>query len=122
VGVGWNLVASAGGVFVDAWASWTLTVAGPSPLRSVVMPAGPDQGSIGLLPAYLGMAVGLVGLVVLVHRWAGAALAAVFLVGVAATFVFWFSYPERATAGGLGSLVIGCGVLALPGWGRVASP
>ena len=48
--------------------------------------------------------------------------AALFALGVAGVFTFWFSYPERATLGGLGSIVLGVAVLLLPGWGRAASP
>ncbi len=101
---GMLLLVGAAGIVVDAWLS-----------RSS---AG---GSWGLAPAYVGTTLGLVLLVAVLRRLLGGPAAAVAALGVASTFVFWFSYPDHAMYGGLGSLVIGSVVLWLPGWGRIAA-
>lgn len=80
------------------------------------------DGSMGLIPAYLGMVVGLLGLSLVVWRLGGSALGLVAVLGTAGTFVFWGSYPSYATAGGLGALLLGVAVLFLPSWARFTSP
>jgi hypothetical protein len=119
---GWSLLAGAFGIYVDSYAEWFLTWESPGWLLTVMAPAGLDQGTIGLVPAYLGVTVGLVGLVLVALRIAGPGVAALTALGTAGVFVFWYSYPERATAGGLGALVLGVAVLLYPRWGRAASP
>lgn len=102
---GWSLLVGAFGVGVDAWLSWD-----------------DHQGSWGLIPAYMGTVVGLVGLVLVVARVAARWPAILAGLGVASTLVFWGSYPSNAPFGGVGSVLIGISVLWLPGWGRLASP
>jgi hypothetical protein len=98
------LLVGAVGILVDAWLS-----------------RDSAGGSWGLVPAYVGTTCGLVLLVVVLRRILGWPAAVVSALGVASTFVFWFSYPEHAAYGGLGSLVLGAVVLWLPGWGRIAA-
>jgi hypothetical protein len=119
---GWALLLGATGIVIDSWASWALDSSSPAWLVSVVAPGGPGNGSIGLIPAYIGATVGMIGFVIVLHRrvglWAGLLAGA----GVLGMFTFWYSYPARATFGGVGSILIGIAILALPNWGRLASP
>lgn len=119
---GWSLLVGALGIFVDSWASWYLTVDQPQWLIDTVAPGGISQGSIGLIPAYLGVTIGSVGLVLVAARTAPRWVAAVVAAGVAGLMVFWFSYPDHATLGGLGTIVVGIGMLLLPGWSRLVTP
>jgi hypothetical protein len=119
---GWGLLLGAVGIFVDAWAGWALSTDSPEWLISVLAPAGLGEGSIGLIPAYLGVTAGLIGFVIFMYRTQGARAALLAGVGVVGLFIFWYSYPARATFGGVGSIIIGSSMLLLPGWGRLASP
>jgi len=118
---GWALLIGAAGIFIDAWASWSLNSDSPEWLVTIVRP-GLGDGSIGLIPAYLGVIVGMTGLVVVLYRIAGVWIGLVCGIGVLGMFTFWGSYPDHATVGGLGSILIGVAILALPNWGRFASP
>ena len=119
---GWALVAGAAGIFIDSWASWSLDSDSPGWLVSIVAPGGLGDGSIGLIPAYLGATIGMIGFVIVLHRNAGILVSVLVGAGVIGMFTFWYSYPARATLGGLGSILIGAAILALPSWGRLASP
>lgn len=103
---GWALLIAAMGVFWDAAAYW----------------AGASDGSAGLIPAYLGMVVGLTGLTLVIWRAGGSAPGLLAGLGTVGTFIFWGGYPSYATAGGLGALALGVSMLYLPGWGRFTSP
>ncbi len=116
------LLAGATGIFIDSWASWTLGPTSPEWLTSVVAPAGLDNGSVGLIPAYLGVTVGMLGLLLVLHRSTSLWVTLATGLGVGGMFMFWYSYPARATLGGIGSIIIGVAVLTLPSWGRLASP
>lgn len=118
---GWALLIGAAGIFIDAWASWSLNNESPEWLVSIVRP-GLGDGSIGLVPAYLGITIGLIGLVIVLYRITGVWPALICGIGVLGLFVFWGSYPARATFAGLGSIFIGVAVLTLPNWGRIATP
>lgn len=118
---GWALLVGAGGIFIDAWASWSLNSDSPEWLVSIVTP-GSGDGSIGLIPAYLGVTAGMIGFVIVLYRIAGLWPALLCGIGVLSMFVFWYSYPARAAVGGLGGIIIGTALLTLPSWGRVASP
>lgn len=119
---GWALVLGASGIFIDSWASWSLDAESPEWLVTLVAPSGLGNGSIGLIPAYLGATVGMIGFLIVLHRRVTIPVAVVAGVGVVGMFVFWYSYPARATVGGAGSILIGVAILALPSWGRLASP
>lgn len=119
---GWALLVGAFGVFFDAWASWSLDAHSPGWLVSIVAPTGLGNGSIGLIPAYIGATVGMIGFVVVLYRNMGTWTALLAGVGVFGMFSFWYSYPARATFGGVGCILIGMAILALPSWGRLASP
>lgn len=119
---GWALVMGAIGIFIDSWASWSLNSASPDWLIRIVAPGGLPNGSIGLIPAYIGATVGMIGFVLVVFRSAGVWVALLAGLGVIGMFTFWYSYPARATFGGVGSILIGVAVLSLPQWGRLASP
>jgi hypothetical protein len=116
------LLAGATGIFIDSWASWSLGPTSPEWLATVVAPAGLDNGSVGLIPAYIGVTVGILGLLLVVHRSTSPWVTLLTGLGVGGTFMFWYSYPARATFGGIGSIIIGVAVLTLPSWGRFASP
>lgn len=116
---GWALLVAALGIYLDAWAS-PRTV--PDWLEPFVLPDGFGTGSIGLIPAYLGGTVGLAcfGAVVFIHAgWRPALLTTA---GAAGILAFWWSYPDHATWGGLGSIAIGIAMLALPRWARFVTP
>jgi hypothetical protein len=119
---GWALLAGAAGIFIDSWASWTLDSDSPGWLVTIVAPGGLDSGSIGLIPAYLGATFGMIGLVIVLNRSVGIPVAVVSGLGVVGMLTFWYSYPARATFGGVGSILVGVAILALPNWGRLASP
>ncbi|HSM15943.1 MAG TPA: hypothetical protein VK845_02955 [Gemmatimonadales bacterium] len=88
----------------------------------LVAPGGLGKGSIGLILAYLGGTVGMIGFLIVLRHRVTIPVAVVAGFGVAGMFAFWYSYPERATVGGVGSILIGVAILALPSWGRLASP
>jgi hypothetical protein len=119
---GWALLLGAAGIFLDSWASWTLDSNSPGWLVSIVAPAGLGEGSIGLIPAYIGVTVGMIGFVVVLYRSGHMWPALLAGVGVLGMFTFWYSYPARATFGGTGSILVGVALLALPDWWRLASP
>lgn len=119
---GWALLVGSVGIFIDAWASWSIDASSPSWLVSIVTPGGGGNGSIGLIPAYLGTTIGLIGLFMVIYRLNGMVWAILAGAGVLAILVFWYSYPLRATVGGLGGLVLSVVVLTFPFWGRLASP
>jgi len=119
---GWVLLLGAGGIFIDSWASWSLDANSPEWLITVVAPAGLGNGSIGLIPAYLGVTVGMIGFAIIAYRSMGIWVALLAGAGVLGMFTFWYSYPARATWGGVGSILLGVVVLSLPDWGRLASP
>ena len=116
---GWALLMAATGIFVDAWAGWTTP---PAFLASIITPAGADNGSVGLIPAYLGFSTGMIGLVVVVYKAAGVWSGFLAGLGIVGMFVFWGSYPDHSTIGGLGAILVGIAVLWLPGWARFTSP
>ena len=100
---GWSLLAAAAGTFYDAF-----------------MCDGCAQGSIGLIPLYLGFPIGAVGLVLIFWRvvgWVPALLAASGLAGI---LFFMFSYPNGAE-GWIGAILLGIAHLFLPLSGRLAS-
>lgn len=107
---GWALLIAAFGVFWDATEVHWL---GTSSL--------PD-GSLGLIPAYLGIVVGLIGITLIGWRVGGSVAGILAGVGAIGTFIFWGTYPSYATLGGLGALAIGVSMLFMPGWGRFTSP
>lgn len=116
---GWALLVAAAGMFIDAWAgSATL----PTWLASIIMPGDADGGSIGLIPAYLGFMIGMIGLLLVVYKTAGRWAGSVTGVGVVWMFIFWGSYPDHSTIGGLGTVLVGIAILWLPGWARLATP
>lgn len=119
---GWALVLGASGILIDSWASWALDADSPAWLVMLVAPGGLGEGSIGLIPAYLGATVGMIGFLIVLRHRVTIPAAVVAGVGVVGMFAFWYSYPERATVGGVGSILIGVAILALPSWGRLASP
>jgi len=119
---GWALFVGAFGIFIDSWAGWSLDSNSPDWLVSIIAPGGLGDGSIGLIPAYLGATVGMVGFVIFLYRSVGMWLALLAGTGVIGMFTFWYSYPARATFGGVGSIVVGAAILALPSWSRLASP
>lgn len=119
---GWTLLIGAGGIFIDSWAAWSLDANSPEWLTTVVAPAGIGNGSIGLIPTYIGVTVGMIGFAIIAYRSMDIWIALLGGLGVAGMFTFWYSYPARATWGGVGSILLGVVVLSLPGWGRLASP
>ena len=119
---GCALLLAALGIVVDAWANEALDADSPRWLVTIVAPGGPGDGTIGLIPAYLGVVVGMIGLLVVLRRAAPVWTVVLAGIGVIGMFAFWGSYPDRATYGGLGSILIGVALLELPSWGRAVSP
>lgn len=103
---GWALLIAASGIFIDAWAGWALDT----------------DGSLGLIPAYLGFTAGMIGFVLVALKTSGWWPGLLTGVGVVGMFIFWGSYPDYSTIGGLGGILVGIAVLWLPGWARFASP
>jgi len=107
---GWALLVATIGVFWDAIeVHWLGTSSLP-------------EGSWGLLPAMLGILVGLIGLTVFAWRVGGPLPGVLAGLGTAATLFFHTNYPSYATTGGLGALALGVSMLFTPGWGRFTSP
>jgi hypothetical protein len=120
---GWALLIGAVGILFDSFAVPMLDLFNrPEWLVTIVAPGGLGDGSIGLIPAYIGTTVGMIGLVIVMYRSSGVWAALLAGTGVVGMFTFWYSYPQRATLGGVGSILIGVAVLSLPAWGRFASP
>jgi hypothetical protein len=116
---GWALLIAGIGIFFDSWAS---RITSPTFLVSMIAPAGPESGSIGLIPAYLGLTVGMICFFFVVYTASGIWPGLVTGAGVVGIFIFWYGYPHYSTIGGLGSVLVGIAVLWLPGWARFASP
>jgi len=116
---GWALLIAATGILFDAWAS---RIHFSTLLASIITPAGADNGSIGLIPAYLGLTTGMSCFLFVVYKASGIWPGLLTGAGVVGIFIFWFGYPHYSTIGGLGSIVVGIAVLWLPGWARFASP
>jgi hypothetical protein len=115
---GWAHLIGAAGIFIDVWASWSLNSDSPEWLVSIVAPSGLGEGSIGLIPTYLGGNVGITGLVIVLYRTTGVWTGLLCGIGVLGMFTFWGSYPARAT---FVALAASSSELSssLPGWGRV---
>lgn len=116
---GWALLVAATGIFIDFWAGSTTL---PTWLDPIINPAGAGGGSIGLIPAYLGFMTGMVCFVVVVYKASGMWPGLLTGIGGVGMFIFWGSYPDYSTIGGLGSILVGIAVLSLPGWAKLASP
>lgn len=116
---GWALIIAATGIFIDSWAS---RITFPTLLASIITPAGSENGSIGLIPAYLGLTTGMICFLFVVYRTSGMWPGLLTGAGVVGVFIFWYGYPHYATIGGLGSILVGIAVLWLPGWARFSSP
>ena len=100
---GWALLAASVGIFYDAYAS-----------------SGGAQGSIGLIPLYLGFPIGSIGLVILIRQVAGWTPAILAAIGLAPFLYFMGSYPNGAE-GWIGLVLFGFAHLFLPLTGRLAS-
>ena len=116
---GWALFIASAGIFFDAWAS---RITFSTWLASIITPVGADNGSIGLIPAYLGLTAGMISFVFVVHKTSGMWPGLLTGAGVVGMFTFWYGYPHYSTIGGLGNILIGIAVLSLPGWGKFSSP
>ena len=100
---GWALLASSLGTFYDAYAC-----------------SGCAQGSIGLIPLYIGFPIGSIGLVILIRKVAGWRPAILAAIGLAGFFIFMFSYPN-GVEGWIGLVLFGMAHLFLPLVGRFPS-
>lgn len=100
---GWALLAASVGTFYDAYASY-----------------GGAQGSIGLIPLYLGFPIGSIGLVILLRHVAGWTPAILAAIGLAPFLNFMGSYPNGAE-GWIGLALFGFAHLFLPLTVRLAS-
>jgi len=100
---GWALLATAAGTFFDAFAC-----------------DGCPDGSIGLIPLYIGFPIGSVGLVLVFRKVAGWVPTILAALGLAGILFFMFSYPNGAE-GWIGAFLIGIAHLYLPLSGRFAS-
>jgi hypothetical protein len=100
---GWTLLAASVGIFFDA-----------------ITCGGCAQGSIGLIPLYIGFPIGSVGLVLITKKVAGWIPTLFAAFGVFGILLFMFSYPEGAE-GWLGAIFIGIAHLFFPLSGRFAS-
>jgi hypothetical protein len=100
---GWALLAAAAGIFFDA-----------------ITCDGCAEGSIGLIPLYIGFPIGAVGLVLVMRRVAGWVPAVLAAAGLAGILFFMFSYPNGAI-GWIGGIFVGIAHLFLPLSGRLSS-
>jgi hypothetical protein len=100
---GWALVAAAAGTIYDAYAC-----------------DGCSQGSIGLIPIYLGFPIASVGLVIIFKKVGGWIAATFAAVGLAGILYFMFAYPNGVN-GWIGGILLGMAHLFLPLSGRFAS-
>lgn len=90
---GWALVLGASGIFIDSWASWSLDAESPEWLVTMVAPGGLGNGSIGLIPAYLGATVGMIGFLIVLHHRVTIPVTVFAGVGVIGMFVFLVQLP-----------------------------
>lgn len=97
---GWALLAASAGTFFDAYASLDY-----------------PQGSIGLIPLYIGFPIGSIGLVILIRQVAGWTPAILAGIGLAPFFYFMGEYPNGAE-GWIGLVLYGIAHLFLPLIGR----
>lgn len=100
---GWALLASAIGTFYDSYAC-----------------DGCAQGSVGLIPLYIGFPIGAFGLVIVLRRVAGKLAAFLGTLGLAGILYFMFWYPT-AGDGWIGGVFIALAHLFLPFSGRFAA-
>ena len=100
---GWALIAAAAGTIFDEYAC-----------------GGCPQGSIGLIPLYLGFSIGSVGLVIIFKKVAGWMSATFAAAGLAGILYLMFAYPDGVN-GWIGGIFLGIAHLFLPLAGRFAS-
>lgn len=100
---GWALLAAAIGTFYDSYASW-----------------GTAEGSIGLIPLYIGFPIGAIGLIIVTRKVAGWVPAVLMAIGLAGILYFMFAYPDGVN-GWIGGILIGIAHLFFPLPGRFAS-
>jgi hypothetical protein len=100
---GWALLAAAAGTFFDAYAC-----------------DGCSDGSIGLIPLYIGFPIGSVGLVLVFRKASGWVPALLATLGLGGILFFMFTYPNGAE-GWIGAVLIGAAHLYFPLPGRLAS-
>jgi hypothetical protein len=107
---------------LDAWAGFLDPVDAPSWLLALLAPDALGGVPVGVVLAYLGAPLGLAGVAVLTRRAAGHAATLLAAVGVTGLFAFWVGYPDLATLGGLGSIVLGWALILWPAPVALASP
>ena len=100
---GWALLAAAAGTFFDAYTC-----------------DGCAEGSIGLIPLYIGFPIGSVGLALVFRKVAGWVPTILATLGLGGILFFMFSYPSGAE-GWIGAILIGVAHLFFPLPGRFAS-
>lgn len=100
---GWALLAAAAGTFYDE-----------------AFCGGCSEGSIGLIPLYLGFPIGAIGLIWIFRRSEGWLPALIVGTGLAGILYFMFAYPSGAD-GWIGGVLIGVGHLFLPLPGRFSA-
>ena len=100
---GWALLAAAAGTIFDEYAC-----------------GGCPQGSIGLIPLYIGFPIGSVGLVIIFKKVGGWISATFAAVGLAGILYFMFAYPQGVN-GWIGGIFLGIAHLFLPLSGRFVS-
>lgn len=82
--------------------------------------SGCPEGSIGLIPLYVGFPIGAIGFILFLYRAAGWLPSAIGGMGLAGILYFMFSYPNGAD-GWIGGVLIGIAHLFLPLGGRFPS-
>ena len=100
---GWALIAAAVGALLEA---------------VIVRPSG--EATIGLVPLYLGMPIGAVGLVIILRKTEGWAAAVTAAAGFAGLLYFMGTYPDHPE-GWIGLVLVGTAHLFVPFPGRFAA-
>jgi hypothetical protein len=92
---------------------WAMLAAAIGILLEIVIPRPPGEGTIGLIPLYIGFPFGAVGFVMVMWKnngWFAAIMAAIGLLGI---LYFMFAYPN-GVHGWIGGFFLGISSLYLP--------
>jgi hypothetical protein len=92
---------------------WAMLAAAFGILLEIVIPRPPGEGTIGLIPLYIGFPIGAVGFVIVLWKKTGLFSAIIAAIGLTGILYFMFAYPN-GVQGWIGGFFLGIACLYLP--------